>query len=72
MDFHFLYLGQRFIWNSEKAASNLKKHGVDFETACAIFFDPFVHVEDASVPEEVRDAAIGMNAASGGACVSGR
>jgi uncharacterized protein len=60
MDFHFLYLGQRFVWDSEKAASNLKKHGVSFEAACEVFFDPFLFVEDASVPKEARDAAIGM------------
>jgi uncharacterized protein len=60
MDFHFLYLGQRFVWDSEKGASNLKKHGVSFETACEVFFDPFVYVEDARVSEEDRDAAIGM------------
>lgn len=60
MDLHFLYLGQRFTWDSEKAASNLKKHEVSFETACEVFFDRFLHMEDASVPEENRDAAIGM------------
>ncbi len=60
MDFVFLHLGQRFIWNEAKAAANLSKHGVSFEEACEVFFDPFVRVEDASVPEEARDAAIGM------------
>lgn len=60
MDFVFLYLGQRFVWDDVKAAANLAKHGVSFEEACEVFFDPFVRVEDASVPEELRDAAIGM------------
>jgi uncharacterized protein len=33
---------------------------VKFETACQVFFDRFIHVEDASVDDENRDAAIGM------------
>lgn len=60
MDIQFLYHGQRFVWDSEKASSNAGKHGVKFETACQIFFDPFLRVEDATVDEEQRDAAIGL------------
>lgn len=45
----------------EKAAANLLKHGVSFEKACEVFFDPFVHVVDATDrDEEARDAAIGF------------
>lgn len=29
-----------FEWDPEKAASNLKKHGVSFEAAAAVFKDP--------------------------------
>lgn len=29
-----------FEWDDEKAASNLKKHGVPFDEAVAIFLDP--------------------------------
>jgi hypothetical protein len=60
MDVFFLYQGQRFVWDSEKASGNISKHGVGFETACQVFFDPFVRVEDASVAEEKREAAIGL------------
>jgi uncharacterized DUF497 family protein len=60
MDLDFLFHGQRFTWDSEKASSNLSKHGVRFETASQVFFDRFIRVEDASVDEENRDAAIGM------------
>jgi uncharacterized DUF497 family protein len=60
MDLYFLYLGQRFVWDSEKASSNVSKHGVSFEVASQVFFDRFIHIEDASVDEENRDAAIGM------------
>ena len=59
MDFHFLYDGQVFVWDTEKAASNLTKHGIAFELACMVFFDPFFLTEDASVDEEKREAAIG-------------
>ncbi|MDR3412762.1 MAG: BrnT family toxin [Formivibrio sp.] len=29
-----------FEWDPAKAASNLKKHGLDFETASQVFHDP--------------------------------
>lgn len=60
MDIVFLYQGQHFAWDSEKAASNEIKHGVMFEKACEVFFDPFVRMEDASPDAEARDAAIGL------------
>ncbi|MHA2940101.1 BrnT family toxin [Vibrio sp. RC27] len=31
----------KFEWNSEKATSNVKKHGVSFEEAKSVFFDDF-------------------------------
>jgi uncharacterized protein len=52
--------GQQFVWDTGKAFSNLAKHGVSFEVACQVFFDRFVRIEDASVGNERRDAAIGM------------
>jgi len=30
----------RFVWDSEKAAANLRKHGVDFHEAATAFGDP--------------------------------
>jgi len=60
MELFLLHHGQRFVWDSEKASSNAGKHGVDFEVACEIFFDRFIHIKDASVEAENRDAAIGM------------
>ena len=60
MDIHFLLRGQRFVWDSEKASSNESKHGVAFEAACEVFFDPFIRIEDASVGGEQREAAIGL------------
>jgi hypothetical protein len=29
-----------FEWDSQKAATNLRKHKVSFELACEAFFDP--------------------------------
>lgn len=60
MDVSFLYQGQTFVWESRKAASNLKKHSVTFEKACEVFFDPFVILNDASAKGEARDAALGF------------
>jgi len=61
MDIVFLYQGQRFVWDSEKATINLGKHGISFEKACEVFFDPFVILDDAGPTDEEREAAIGMN-----------
>lgn len=60
MDLYLFHQGQRFVWDTEKAASNVTKHGVSFEKACQVFFDPFVHIEDAGTGEEPRYAAIGL------------
>ena len=30
----------QFVWDREKAAANLRKHGVDFEEAATAFGDP--------------------------------
>jgi uncharacterized protein len=50
-----------FEWDSGKAKTNLRKHKVSFETACEVFFDPFLRVVDAGVVEgELREAVIGM------------
>jgi len=34
----------RFVWDLSKAASNLKKHGVSFEEARAVFSDEFARL----------------------------
>ncbi|HSS79254.1 MAG TPA: BrnT family toxin [Thermoanaerobaculia bacterium] len=53
--------GLRFIWDGGKAESNLRKHGISFETACELFFDPFVHLlQSEMLGGEEREAAIGM------------
>ena len=60
MDVHFVYAGQRFRWDMEKALSNFNKHGIRFEQACEVFLDYFVWFTDAMSKNEARDAAIGL------------
>ena len=62
MDVLFLHRGQQFVWDAEKAAGNIAKHGIRFEAACDVFFDLFLQEVDASVNEEARQAAIGLAA----------
>ena len=49
----------QFEWDEEKARTNLKKHGVSFESACEIFFDPLMLLRGADDPEEGTQVAIG-------------
>ncbi len=51
----------RFVWDRGKAESNLRKHGISFETACEIFFDPFVCLlRSEMIGGEEREAVMGM------------
>jgi uncharacterized DUF497 family protein len=61
MDEIFERNGITFVWNRTKAGGNVEKHGVTFQQAASVFFDPFLRVVDASPKEEVRDAIIGMD-----------
>jgi uncharacterized DUF497 family protein len=54
----------RFAWDKAKAAANLKKHGVSFEEAVTVFFDPLAATfpdPDHSVGEE-RLITVGVSA----------
>ena len=51
--------GLSFEWDADKAARNRLRHGVPFELACEVFFDPFARWLDATHSDEVREAAIG-------------
>jgi uncharacterized DUF497 family protein len=44
--------GVAFEWDSDKADTNVQKHGVSFHAACEVFFDPFVTIVDTSNPTE--------------------
>lgn len=50
----------RFEWDRAKAATNIKKHGISFETAVRIFADPFVLIEQDGIEGgEQRWQAVG-------------
>ena len=50
-------------WDSDKADSNLKKHGVSFEEAATALLDPLALAqEDAVAKDEPRWVLIGMSA----------
>jgi uncharacterized DUF497 family protein len=51
--------GVSFEWDVEKEARNRLRHGVPFELACEVFFDPFARWLDVTHANETRDAAIG-------------
>ena len=51
----------RFEWHPDKAASNLRKHGVSFELAMRVFSDPFALSEQDRIEEgERRWQTLGM------------
>jgi uncharacterized DUF497 family protein len=58
MDIWFESGGESFIWDRGKAEANWKKHGVRFEEAVSVFFDPLFVLVDASRNEEARQAAL--------------
>ncbi len=53
-----------FEWDSDKAASNQKKHHVSFEDAATVFADPLAAIFDLEVhsEEEQREIIIGHSA----------
>jgi uncharacterized DUF497 family protein len=51
----------RFAWDDEKNASNRRKHGVTFEVASAVFYDPLHSTTyDGVVNGEDRWSTVGM------------
>jgi len=63
MDVQFQFNGESFVWDVSKAQKNLRKHGVRFEEAVAVFADPAFVLVQASRNDEARDAAIGFDLA---------
>jgi uncharacterized protein len=60
VDVLYQYGGMNFIWRMDKAVWNIVKHGVRFEQACQVLFDPFVWLSDATADDELRDGALGL------------
>ena len=51
-----------FEWDSAKAESNLKKHGVDFFDAIDVFLDPLARILTSRIDKgEERRAVIGVS-----------
>ncbi len=61
MDKNFELQGIEFEWDAEKYAVNLRKHGVKFEEAAEVFFDPLGVYDDVSVKEEQRESILGFS-----------
>jgi len=52
-----------FEWDSRKAASSLRKHGIDFaDTALVLHDDHALTVRDELYPDEERFITLGMDA----------
>ncbi len=60
---YYEFNGELSVWNTGKADKNLRKHGVRFEEAATVFFDPMFVLMDASRSDETRHAAIGFDLA---------
>jgi uncharacterized DUF497 family protein len=61
LDIVYRLQGVEFEWDENKARHNIEKHGVTFEEAAEVFFDPFHQEGDASINEEQRDFIIGYS-----------
>ena len=53
----------RFEWDPEKAASNIRKHGVSFDEAVTVFKDPlaFIFDDETHLEQEHREIIIGIS-----------
>jgi len=61
VDVIYILEGITFTWDRRKALANIRQHGVSFETAAEVFFDPFLQVvEIQEENDEEREAVIGM------------
>ncbi len=63
MNIYYELNGNLFVWNADKAEKNLHRHGIRFEEAATVFFDPLFVFTDASRNDEARYAAIGFDMA---------
>jgi len=61
MDIEYKTSFGSFIWDTEKANSNVSKHGLSFEQAVEVFLDPFALIvcDDEHSYGELRMQAIG-------------
>lgn len=60
MDEYYYHRGLIFVWDYDKAISNIADHdGITFQYAADAFFDPFLVYLDASRNDEQREGIIG-------------
>jgi uncharacterized DUF497 family protein len=53
----------QLAWDADKAALNLKKHGIDFADAATVLFDDMaITIRDDSIDEEERFITLGLDA----------
>lgn len=63
MDIIYQLQGVTFAWDADKAQSNIEKHGVTFEEAAEVFFDPFYQSGEAAEESESREFILGYSLA---------
>jgi uncharacterized DUF497 family protein len=61
MNVFYTFGDEEFVWDDKKARENRRKHGVTFEEACEVLFDPFRQGGDASENFEERQFVIGFS-----------
>ncbi len=54
----------RFEWDPEKAATNIRKHGISFDEAVTVFKDPLAYIFNDLIhsEQEPREIIIGTSA----------
>lgn len=57
----YIYWAVEFSWDSDKAAANLRKHGVDFADAVSVLYDRFAVTIADDVSDEERFVTVGMD-----------
>ena len=50
----------RFEWDPEKAASNIRKHGISFDEAVTVFKDPLAFIFDDITHSEYEHREISL------------
>lgn len=65
MDVVYRLQGIEFEWDDQKAQQNIEKHGIAFEKAAEVFFDPFYQFGDATPAgaHDQRDFILGYSVA---------
>jgi hypothetical protein len=61
MEIEYSLHGILFEWDSNKFETNLQKHGIAFEDAREVFFDPFLRMMEPEIYNgQIRETIVGM------------